>query len=166
MPVLRWIEPRSAVSKRDAASSAADQRGTDSGAAADQATHEQATVPSWRHAALATAMTLTLVVALGACGSSSKSTPSLAQVKRQTCQQVEAVLSDGPEPEADPVGYAQAQILPLRQIHTSDQELHAAIGGLASAYRAFSSSNGSTKAKHTLAAASRTIAAICPGVTS
>ncbi len=41
-----------------------------------------------------------------------------ARRSKQTCKQVEAVLSDGPDPEADPVGYAQAQILPLREIHT------------------------------------------------
>jgi hypothetical protein len=102
---------------------------------------------------------------LAGCGSSSKNTTS-AQVKTRTCKQVEAVLSDGPEPEADPLGYAQAQILPLRQIHTSDEKLRQAIDGLASAYQAFSASNGAGATKSAVSAASKTIDAICPGATS
>ena len=42
------------------------------------------------------------------------------------------MLSDGPDPDSDPVGYAEAQILPLGQIHTSDAQLRTAIGKLAS----------------------------------
>jgi hypothetical protein len=106
------------------------------------------------------------MVLLGACGSSSKTTSSSAQVKKETCQQVEAVLSDGPEPEADPVGYAQAQVLPLHQIHTTDVKLHQAIDSLASAYQVFSSSNGSSSAKRAVTAASKPIDAICPGAKS
>ena len=40
------------------------------------------------------------------------------------------MLSNGPDPDADPVGYAQAQILPLREIDTSDANLHQAIDAL------------------------------------
>ena len=118
----------------------------------------------WRTpAAVATAVLV--AVLLGACGSSSKpsATSSTAQVE-QTCKQVEAVLSDGPEPEADPVGYAQAQILPLRQIHTTDTRLGQAIDTLAAAYQAFSSSNGSSSAKSAVNAATKTIKALCPGI--
>lgn len=115
---------------------------------------------------VAVTMAIALAVLLGACGSPSKPAPSSAQVKKQTCKQVEAVLSDGPEPEADPVGYAQAQILPLRQIHTPDGKLHQAIDALASAYQAFSSSNGASRAKGAVTAASKTIDTICPGATS
>jgi hypothetical protein len=103
---------------------------------------------------------------LTACGSSSKTMSSSAEVEKETCQQVEAVLSDGPEPEADPVGHAQAQILPLRQISTSDEKLHQAIDTLASAYQAFSSSNGASQAKSAVTTASKTIDTICPGATS
>ncbi len=117
------------------------------------------------------ATVLVLVVLLAACGSSSKSSStvstrsSTAQVK-QACKQVEAVLSDGPEPEADPVGYAQAQVLPLRQIHTSDGKLHQAIDGLAFAYQSFSSSNGASSAKSAMTSASKAIDDICPGASS
>jgi hypothetical protein len=88
-------------------------------------------------------MTMALVVLLGACGSSSTSlsTSSRAELE-QTCRHVQAVLSDGPEPQADPAGYAQAQVLPLRQIHTSEKGLREAIDGLASAYESFAAGNG------------------------
>ena len=105
-------------------------------------------------------------IVIAGCGSSSKPAPSSAQVKQQTCKQVEAALADGPDPEADPVGHAQAQILPLHQIHTTDAELHQAIDTLASAYQSFSSSNGSSSAKSTVDAATKTIEGLCPGIES
>jgi hypothetical protein len=116
---------------------------------------------------LAVATAMALVVLLGACGSSSK--PALpnaqsARVKKQTCKQVEAALSDGPEPQADPVGYAQAQVLPLRQIHTTDGTLRQAIVTLAGAYQAFSSTHGASQAKSAISAASKTIEHLCPGI--
>jgi hypothetical protein len=117
----------------------------------------------WRApGAVATALLLAMLFA--ACGSSSSAAPtSNAEVKR-VCKQVEAALSDGPEPAADPVGYAQAQILPLRRIRTSDKRLHEAIDSLASAYAAFSAGNGtSRRAKNTVTAAVNRINAICPG---
>jgi hypothetical protein len=77
------------------------------------------------------------------------------------------VLSDGPDPDSDPVGYAEAQILPLGQIHTSDVQLRAAIAKLASAYRTFFDSNGtSSSAKLAVAAASKRINSFCPGAAS
>jgi hypothetical protein len=108
----------------------------------------------------------TLVVGAGllsACGSDSSQ--ASAAVKN-TCQQVSAVLSDGPDPGADPVGYAEAQVLPLRQIHTTDPSLQRAIDSLASAYRQFSSTNGATAAKHAVTRASEKVNAICPGAAS
>jgi hypothetical protein len=114
---------------------------------------------------VAVAIAIALVVLLGACGSS-KPAPSGAQVEKQTCEQVQAALSDGPDPEADPVGHAQAQILPLREIHTSDGALHQAIDTLAAAYRSFSSSDGSSTAKSAVGTASKTIEHLCPGIES
>lgn len=110
-------------------------------------------------------LALLLSLLLAACGSSSSSKPlTSAQVKQRTCKQVEAVLSDGPEPEADPVGYAQAQILPLRQIHTTNARLAAAIGGLASAYQQFTRTEGASGAKTAVNSATGTIKALCPGI--
>jgi hypothetical protein len=115
--------------------------------------------------AVAVAVAMALMVLLGACGSS-KPVSSSAQVEKQTCKQVEAVLSDGPEPEADPVGHAQAQVLPLREIHTSDGALHQAIDTLAAAYQSFSSSDGSSTAKSAVSTAGKTIGHLCPGIES
>lgn len=100
---------------------------------------------------------------LAACGSS-KPALSSAQVKKEGCKQVEAVLSDGPEPEADPVGYAQAQVLPLRQIHTTNTRLGTAIDTLASAYQRFSQTNGASSAKTAVNSATSTIKTLCPGI--
>jgi len=109
--------------------------------------------------------TLLFTAVLAACGSSTITT-SRADIK-QTCKQVEAVLSDGPEPIADPVGYAQAQVLPLRQIHTPDASLQKAIDGLASAYEALSAGEHVEKpARAAVTAASTRINAICPGAAS
>jgi hypothetical protein len=107
---------------------------------------------------------LTAVV-LCSCGSSANSTAAAAAIQG-TCQQVSAVLSDGPDPDADPVGYAEAQINPLRQISTSDQTLHSAIGQLADAYQEFYNSNGASEAKEAVTVASKKVDSICPGATS
>lgn len=114
-------------------------------------------------AALATVTALLLAALLAACGSS-KSTANSALTKQQACKQVEAALSDGPEPEADPVGYAQAQILPLREIHTSDAKLAGAIGELASAYQRFTASKGSGSAQAAVNSATKTVKTLCPGI--
>jgi hypothetical protein len=110
---------------------------------------------------LATA--LLFAVALAACGSSNVSSSKVAL--RRSCQQVAAVLSDGPDPDADPVGYAEAQVLPLRQLPRSGNPAHAAIDALASAYQQFSSTKGSRAAKAAVSGAVHKIDVICPGST-
>jgi hypothetical protein len=108
---------------------------------------------------------LLLSVLLDACGSSA-STAANAEVK-QACKQVEAALSDGPEPAADPVGYAQAQVLPLREIGTSDKRLREAVYKLAAAYQAFSAKDGNRRAAAgAVTAAVHGVNAICPGAAS
>jgi hypothetical protein len=102
---------------------------------------------------------------LGACGSSSAS-PTTTAVASGSCTQVSAVLSDGPDPGADPIGYAQAQILPLRQIPTSNDRLRAAIEDLAAAYQAVVTTNNSAASKQGVSAASNKVDALCPGGTS
>jgi len=102
---------------------------------------------------------------LDACGSSSSASSSV-DVKR-TCVEVEAMLSDGPEPAADPVGYAQAQVLPLHEIHTSDPKLRETIDRLASAY-ATESAEGRVQpsAESEVSAAVAALDDICPGAAS
>ena len=104
-----------------------------------------------------------LILMLCSCGSSAHP----AAATQDTCQRVSAVLSDGPDPEADPVGYAEAQIRPLRQISAPDQALGTAIGQLADAYQEFFESNGtSSKAKEAISVASKKVDSVCPGATS
>ena len=71
------------------------------------------------------------------------------------------MLSDGPDPTADPVGYAEAQIVPLRAVRTDDESLRQVLDQLADAYQQeYSTNGGSTKA---VAGASSRLNAICPG---
>jgi len=102
---------------------------------------------------------------LAACGSSTAASGTNAAVQG-TCQQVSAVLSDGPDPDADPIGYAEAQVLPLRQIHTSDHDLQTAVDALAQAYEQIYQSDAAPSAKGALKAAGDKVNAICPGVVS
>jgi hypothetical protein len=104
------------------------------------------------------------VMLLSACGSSALAQSSAAV--KSACQQVSAALSDGPDPGADPVGYAEAQIQPLRQIHTSDQRLRTAVDRLSAAYQQFYNSNGTGSAKQAVSRASHSLNTICPGAAS
>ena len=99
---------------------------------------------------------------LGACGSAGPAAVTSSAV-RTTCQAVSAVLSDGPDPGADPVGYAEAQVLPLRQIHAPDRNLRSAIDALASAYQRVFETNGSKAADESVARATERVDGICPG---
>jgi hypothetical protein len=105
-----------------------------------------------------------IVLALSACGSSSPASSSSLSAKEQGCTAVSDVLSDGPDPDADPVGYAQAQVLPLEQLKLSDATLSQAVHGLAAAYKAFSTTNGAkgTTAATKVSAAQTALNAICP----
>jgi hypothetical protein len=109
-----------------------------------------------------------LAVALTAsgCASGGHATPpgtATTTAADAACQQVTAVLTDGPDPGADPVGYAEAQVLPLRQVQTSDATLGAAMGALAGAYSSYSAADGkSTAATATLNAAISKINTLCP----
>jgi hypothetical protein len=112
---------------------------------------------------------LAVLLPVCACSSSSSSSSAATSVTSVTaataaCDQVSAVLADGPDPDADPVGYAQAQILPLRQIRTSDATVGKAIVTLAGAYSSYSAANGTNKTiTATLNGAINRINALCPG---
>jgi hypothetical protein len=106
-------------------------------------------------------------VVLAACGSTVGQGPSSPQAVHKTCQEIGAVLSDGPDPGADPVGYAFAQVLPLRQVKTSDRTLQRAIDDLAAAYQRFYDAKGAGGAAGTgVRTASARIDALCPGAAS
>jgi hypothetical protein len=130
--------------------------------------------PVLRRAA-GTAPLLLSVLLAGACSSSPHATASASPASassakattQATCEQIGAVLSDGPDPDADPVGYAQAQVLPLRHVTVASQTLRTVVGQLADAYQQFYSSNGkSTDAKEAVAVATKKLNSICPGAAS
>jgi hypothetical protein len=79
---------------------------------------------------------------------------------------VAAVLSDGPDPGVDPLGYAEAQILPLRRLHPSDRSLRGAIDALASAYERFYDTDGAEAAQQAVTRAGNRLDVICPGAAS
>ena len=112
---------------------------------------------------LALAPGLTLIMLLAACGAPAS---DAAAVKR-ACSQVSAVLADGPDPDTDPAGYAEAQILPLRHIKAPDRAFRAALSRLDAAYRQLFASQGqSNAATSAVATASKRINQICPGAAS
>jgi hypothetical protein len=112
---------------------------------------------------LALAPGLTLIMLLAACGAPAS---DAAAVKR-ACSQVSAVLADGPDPDTDPAGYAEAQILPLRHIKAPDRAFRAALSRLDAAYRQLFASQGqSDAATLAVATASKRINRICPGAAS
>ncbi len=101
---------------------------------------------------------------LGACGSPEASSPSSGSAVHSTCQEVQAVLSDGPTPQTDRVGYAEAQIIPLRQIHASDTALKKAIDDLANAYQTFYDAGGAGSAvAKGVDSAGHEVDKFCPG---
>ena len=108
-----------------------------------------------------------VALAVAACGSASSqasSTALLGTAVQQDCTLVADVLSDGPDAGADAVGYAQAQVLPLRQLTIGDPALHRAVLSLAAAYQTFSTSTGPTRAAATLTVtkAENEVSKICP----
>jgi hypothetical protein len=106
-------------------------------------------------------------LALGACGGSQAAGRPGAQ-HAQECTAIGDVLSNGPDPGVDPVGYAEAQVLPLRRLHIAEPALRSAVDKLASAYQAYSTSSGpaaKADAKE-VAAAENALNVICPGAAS
>lgn len=81
------------------------------------------------------------------------------------CQKVLAVLSDGPDPDVDPVGYALSQITPLGEIHTSDAALAQRLSNLIVADKALVSADGSDHAAtKSIAKDDAGLNKVCPGV--
>jgi hypothetical protein len=95
-------------------------------------------------------------------GASASSSPDKAQISA-TCTRVADVLSDGPDPTADPVGYALAQIMPLREIKTSVRALRQDIDAMASAYETVYKTNGEKGTEKAVEKAGKELDTICPG---
>jgi hypothetical protein len=107
---------------------------------------------------------LLLVAALTACGSSASAATSATSSAtiQHDCTLIADTLSDGPDPDADPIGYAQAQILPLGQLQLTNPTLRSEVKGLIAAYKAYT---GNSTTANALAAsnAEEKIDAACPG---
>jgi hypothetical protein len=119
-----------------------------------------------RRASIPVALTMLCAgLVLSACGSSPSATDH-ANVVKSACLKVAADLSDGPDSTADPVGYAEAQILPLSQIKVHDAVLQNAIHYLDVEYKLFYQSNGAPASKRAVKAALKIINAYCPSVSA
>jgi hypothetical protein len=116
-------------------------------------------------AASAFLMSAAAILAVAACGSSSPAASAtiLGSSLQQDCTNVADVLSDGPDPGADPVGYAQAQVLPLRQLTISDSALRRDVLALADAYQAYSTGKGAGATAAQVTKAVNAVNSICPG---
>jgi hypothetical protein len=102
--------------------------------------------------------------ALTSCGGNSSANASATAATQRACTNVTNVLANGPDPDADSVGYAEAQVLPLSQLSISNASLHKAIDQLDTAYREFSSNDGADSATYAVkvSAAEKALNKICP----
>jgi hypothetical protein len=106
------------------------------------------------------------IVAVSTSGASARTAHFKAPINAP-CQRLTAVLSNGPDPDADPVGYAQAQVIQLRRIELSNKQLRRSVRQLATAYAAYSKSDGKSKpAKAEVKRAVKAVNAVCPGAAS
>jgi hypothetical protein len=97
---------------------------------------------------------------LSACGSGSSNSAAI----KSACEKVSAALSDGPDPGDDPIGYAEAQILPLKKITVDVPALQKDIGALDTAYKNFFEANGAQSTKAPVTQALKHVETFCPGV--
>ena len=121
--------------------------------------------PGGKISARALAAILSLIVATGLAATIDTVSATAAVAEHspaRQCTAVADVLANGPTTDVDPVGYAEAQVLPLRQLKLSDPTLRRAVQQLDSAYAAVSAGNGSHKTKATVKAAEARVNAICP----
>jgi hypothetical protein len=124
-------------------------------------------VPSLRSRARALGLLASsglIALTFSACSSSSPASSSSLSATQQGCTAVSDVLANGPDPDADAVGYAEAQVLPLEQLKLADTTLAHAVRELDTAYKSFSSTNGAkgTPAAVKVSAAEKAVNAICP----
>jgi hypothetical protein len=125
-----------------------------------------ATRPRPRPRTVALASVALAVPLWAACGSTgSGGGAASAHPSAAVCQKLLAVFSDGPDPDADPVGYALSQILPLGEVHTADPAVSATLHSLMVADRALVKSNGADKtATADIKKADKSLNTACPGV--
>jgi hypothetical protein len=106
---------------------------------------------------------------LAACGSSSSGAAAASNQPvpaADTCVQVADVLGNGPDPEFDPVGYAEAQYGPLAAVKADKPGLQAALKQLSTAYQQEFTQGVSKQTKSAVKAGQHAINSICPGAAS
>jgi hypothetical protein len=103
---------------------------------------------------------------LTGCSSSSGGTSVTALPTPTICTQIGGVLGNGPDPDADPVGYAEAQIRPLAEIHSSQPGLQDALDALDIAFRHEFDEKASAPSKAEVRAAQHRVDSLCPGAAS
>jgi hypothetical protein len=107
------------------------------------------------------------ILLLAGCGSSSSATAGRPAVPAASvCTQIADVLGDGPDPDSDPVGYAEAQVGPLAAVHAGNAKLQAALARLDAAYRQEFAHGATVTAKTAVKAGRRSINGFCPGAAS
>lgn len=116
---------------------------------------------------LAVAGVVPAALLLAGCGSAS--TPAAghpAVPADNVCTRIADVLGNGPDPAADPVGYAEAQIGPLAAVHSSRPGVQAAITRLDAAFRREFAHGATAATKAAVKAGRRGVNAVCPGAAS
>lgn len=119
---------------------------------------------------LAAAVAALAATTMAACSSSgtspSASATQAGAAKAQDCLALSGVLSDGPDPDSDAVGYAQAQVLPLQKLTVGDPAVRSAVSQLDAAFQAFSADDGSAQSQNAakVASAEDALNKLCPGV--
>jgi hypothetical protein len=104
---------------------------------------------------------------LAGCGSSSSGGSASAIVPIPSiCTQISGVLGSGPDPDADPIGYAEAQIGPLAAVHTTKSSLQQAITALDAAFKQEFADHASSPSKAAVRKAQRQVNTYCPGAAS
>lgn len=106
------------------------------------------------------------LLTIAACSSSSSAAPASAvpAAVQQDCVTIADILSSGPDPGADSVGYAEAQVLPLRQLKIGDDKLQKYVLALADAYAGYSAGSdpGSRASAAAVTKAENEVNTICP----
>ena len=131
--------------------------------------------PPRRAARLLAVLSLAAVTsATAAACSSSSSTSSTTSASTldptsrlaQDCTAITDTLADGPDPTADSVGYAEAQVLPLKQLKINESNVQTTVDRLDAAFTAFvaaKTSAAQTQAAVQVTSAENAVNAVCPG---
>jgi hypothetical protein len=106
---------------------------------------------------------------LAACGSSSSGAAAASSQPvpaADVCIQVADVLGNGPDPDFDPVGYAEAQFGPLAAVKAGKPGLQTALRRLSTAYQQEFTHGVSKQTRSAVKAGQRAVNSICPGAAS